>query len=168
MRKFTYKLMKRFAILALIGLIFSFLFPFYTAGGFRLNQTAKTEKNEENLSDGLDNMPIIQQNSLVQSSNPYYPKLKRWIVITAYSSTPDQTDSSPFITASGTTVRDGIIAANFLRFGTWVKIPALYGDKIFIVEDRLHPKNGHKIDIWFPTRESALNFGVKYTEIEII
>src|SRR5438128_8379875 len=40
---------------------------------------------------------------------------------TAYSSTRDQTDASPFVTASGTRVRDGIIAINGLKFGTKVR-----------------------------------------------
>src|SRR3989338_7593532 len=37
------------------------------------------------------------------------------VVVTAYSSTTWQTDDSPLITASGTNVREGIVAANFLH-----------------------------------------------------
>ncbi len=88
--------------------------------------------------------------------------------ITAYSSTPDQTDSTPFITASGSYVKDGIVACNFLAFNTKIKLPELYGDKIFTVKDRMAKKNSHKIDIWFPTREEAKQFGVKKTIIEIV
>ena len=87
------------------------------------------------------------------------------MIITAYSSTPDQTDDSPFITASGKYVCDGIVAANFLKFGTKIKFPSLFGDKIFIVEDRMALKNSHKVDIWMPSREQALNFGVKTAEM---
>src|SRR3989344_3213041 len=65
------------------------------------------------------------------------------LAATAYSSTPDQTDDTPFITAKGTTVRDGIIAANFLPFGTRIKIPDIYGDKIFVVEDRMNRRYWH-------------------------
>src|SRR5258708_6536739 len=54
--------------------------------------------------------------------------------VTAYSSTPDQTDDTPFITASGYHVHDGVIAANFLPFGTKLTIPSVFGDKIFTVE----------------------------------
>ena len=72
------------------------------------------------------------------------------VVLTAYSSTADQTDSTPFITASGSHVRDGIVAANFLAFGTKVKIPEIFGDKVFTVEDRMALKHSDKIDIWFP------------------
>ena len=44
------------------------------------------------------------------------------VIATAYSSTPWQTDSTPYITADGATVRDGIIANNMLTFGTQVKV----------------------------------------------
>jgi len=91
-----------------------------------------------------------------------------------YSSTPDQTDSTPFITASGEHVRDGIIAANVyvngqrLPFGTLVRIPDIYGDKVFIVEDRMNIRYRNNIDIWFPERQSALEFGIKQIRIEIV
>ena len=91
------------------------------------------------------------------------------VVATAYSSTPDQTDDSPFITASNKYVEDGIIANNMLPFGTKVRIPGLYGDKIFTVEDRMNRRKGdYHIDIWMPDRPSALDFGVKKVEIEVL
>ncbi len=87
---------------------------------------------------------------------------------TAYSSTVDQTDDTPFITASGTRVRDGIIAANFLPFGTVVRIPEIYGDKTFVVEDRMHQRYWYNIDIWFPERQSAKEFGAQKVIIEVV
>ena len=86
----------------------------------------------------------------------------------AYSSTPDQTDDTPFITAWGTQVRDGIIAANFLPFGTVVKMPELYGDKMFVVEDRMNRRYDYRIDLWFPTRAEAKEWGLKKIKIEIM
>lgn len=90
----------------------------------------------------------------------------RMIMVTAYSSTPDQTDSTPFITASGTFVRDGILAANFLPFETRVRFPKAFGEKVFIVEDRM--KKNDVVDIWFPTREEARAFGVQHLKMEIL
>jgi 3D (Asp-Asp-Asp) domain-containing protein len=90
-------------------------------------------------------------------------------VMTAYSSTPDQTDDTPFITASGKTVADGIVANNMLPFGTKVRIPELYGDKVFVVQDRMNRRMGdHRFDIWMPDRTSALKFGVKTVVIEVL
>lgn len=83
------------------------------------------------------------------------------VTVTAYSSTPDQTDSTPFITANGQHVRDGIIAANFLPFGTRVRFPELYGDKVFTVEDRMHPRFPMRADVWMEERGEAVRFGIK-------
>lgn len=95
------------------------------------------------------------------------PRKKMKVAITAYSSTIDQTDSTPFITANGSQVRDGIVAANFLSFGTKIKIPKLYDNKVFSVEDRMNKRYYYHLDIWMPTREEAKQFGVKYVEVEI-
>ncbi len=90
-------------------------------------------------------------------------------VITAYTSTPGQTDDTPFIAASGKRVHDGMIAANGLPFGTRVKIPAVYGEKIFVVEDRMNRRYGYgRFDVWLDmSRAEARKFGVKRVEVEI-
>ena len=90
------------------------------------------------------------------------------IWITAYSSTPEETDDTPFITASGERVRDGIIAANFLPFGTEVRIPELFGDKVFVVKDRMHHRKTNFVDIWMPSKYLAQEFGIHQTSIEIL
>ena len=90
-------------------------------------------------------------------------------MVTGYSSTEDQTDSDPFVTAAGTLVREGIVANNFFSLGTKIKIPELFGDKIFVVEDRMSwGKGNYYIDIWFPDYWQALNFGAKRTYIEVL
>lgn len=91
---------------------------------------------------------------------------KVWL--TAYSSTLDQTDSTPFITASGERVRDGIIATNIFSFGTKIKIPSLFGDKIFTVKDRMSARKRNGVDIWMPTRAEALDFGAHRADIVVV
>jgi len=88
--------------------------------------------------------------------------------VTAYASTPEETDSTPFITASMTAVRDGVIAVNFLPFGTKVMIPKFFGDKVFTVEDRMHSRKKDFVDIWMPTKQDAIDFGIDRTEIVIV
>jgi 3D (Asp-Asp-Asp) domain-containing protein len=88
--------------------------------------------------------------------------------ITAYASVPEQTSSHPFITASGQLVRDGIIAANFLPFGTRVQIPALFGDKVFVVTDRMAKRFSQRVDVWMPTVDASVNFGIHKAEIVIL
>lgn len=88
--------------------------------------------------------------------------------LTAYSSTPEETDDTPFITATGNRVRDGIVATNFLPFGTRVQIPEVFGDKIFVVDDRMHPRKVDFMDIWMPTKQDALNFGIRRAKIVVL
>ncbi|MBI4359474.1 MAG: 3D domain-containing protein [Candidatus Jacksonbacteria bacterium] len=101
------------------------------------------------------------------SAESRIPRRTEKRVITFYSSTPDQTDDTPFITANGTRVRDGIAAANFLSFGTRVRLPELFGSKVFVIHDRMHPRFGSRVDIWVETREEAIERGVAYTTVEI-
>lgn len=153
------------SLVSLASIVLQFLFP-------HVALAAVAEKNKFlEFSEAIanpakqDNPPPVAANGSEAASERKVMYKKR-VIITAYSSTPDQTDSTPFITASNTRVRDGIVAANFLPFGAQIKIPAVYGDKIFTVEDRM--KSNKKVDIWFPTREEALNFGAKIAEIEIL
>lgn len=83
-----------------------------------------------------------------------------YFTITAYSSSPDETDNTPWITAYNTITRDGIVASNDLPFGTKIRIPQIFGDKVFIVEDRLNERINGVIDVWFPTKDEALEFGI--------
>jgi 3D (Asp-Asp-Asp) domain-containing protein len=107
------------------------------------------------------------KNSKLTNFN-YFVSKELTVPISAYSSTVDQCDASPFITANGAYVYDGLIAANFLPFGTKVKIPSLFGDKIFTVEDRMNKRYDKKIDVWFADRESAIEFGVRTAKIQIV
>lgn len=90
-------------------------------------------------------------------------------VFTGYSSTPDQTDSSPFHSADGTYVYDGMVANNCLPFGTKIKIPALYGDKIFTVHDRMNRRYGcGRFDIWFDApKKEVMKFGVQRADVHV-
>ena len=147
------------AVLAIGGL--DMIFPKTSEADFLLDNYAY-----------LSDLSIAQNNTLLsKSSSIETSQINKRIkmVITAYSSTPEQTDSTPFTTASGSQVRDGIIANNKYPFGTKVRIPELYGNKIFVVEDRMHwSKNGYYVDIWFSSYPEALNFGAKRTYIEIL
>jgi 3D (Asp-Asp-Asp) domain-containing protein len=91
------------------------------------------------------------------------------VTVTAYSSTTDQTDSTPFVTASNTRVRRGIIALSrdLLREFT-PGAPFGYGDQVelegqgrFVVEDTMHPRFDKRVDIWFPNRAAARRWGVQ-------
>ena len=130
------------------------------------------EENDLIPENSGENLVIIQENSLVPVGNLPSPdtvvrRIK--VIVTAYSSSPEETDESPLITASGSQVKEGIIANNLLSFGTKIRIPEIYGDEIFVVEDRMHWRKGYyHIDVWFPTKEEAQEFGAKTTYIEVL
>ena len=112
--------------------------------------------------------PYADGTALV-SQSPVTPAPKsKNVFVTAYSSQVEETDSTPFITASGSNVRTGVVAANWLPFGTKIKIPELFGEKVFTVEDRMNKRNADKMDIWFPTTKEALRFGTQVTRVEIL
>lgn len=95
------------------------------------------------------------------------PRRVMYVTVTAYSSTPDQTDDTPFIAATGKRVHDGMVAANFLRFGTKVRFPDYFGDKNFVIEDRMHERFSNRMDVWMETREEAKQFGIRRLKVEI-
>ena len=164
--------------LAIISIIFSSLFPSHQAIA-ETNNNTNSETSQIKTNFNFPKSMILVQENAVLSQNDHETKITEIkkapvikpqrtmrVLATAYSSTVDQCDSTPFITANGTRVHDGTLAANFLKFGTKVKFPALYGDKIFTVEDRM--KSNYKVDLWFPTRQEAINFGAKWIEMEIL
>lgn len=134
---------------------------------FEAKTLGETPAKDEDTS----NFHIIQENSIKTIPSPSTKtdvSHEINVLVTGYSSTPEQTDSTPFITASGKRVRGGIVATNLLPFGTKIRIPEIYGDKIFVVEDRMHARNSMNVDIWFPTYEQAKNFGVAKAHIEVL
>ena len=88
---------------------------------------------------------------------------------TAYTSRPGETDGSPFITADGSVVRDGYVATNVLPIGTKIRIPTVFGDKIFEVHDRMNARYGYRVDIWTADIKSAKAYGLKRNiSVEVI
>ena len=159
---------KRFAIvLVLLGINLIF--------GIRGLSKADQPQTLQGLATQANDLGIIQGALLAQNGLPSnrnnngQPEIVS-ATITAYSSRLSETDETPFITASGSYVRDGIVASSFLPFGTKIKLPAFFGDKIFVVEDSMNDRyDGQKrIDIWFPDAKQAVTFGKKAAKIEIL
>ena len=158
---------QRLIILAISGILMA---GFPIVGPF----VPKTEAEllSVDLANGFNpELALIERNTLVPISSLHNPEIvqKIPVIITGYSSTPWETDDTPNITASNSAVREGIIANNLFPFGTKIRIPALYGNKVFVVEDRMSwQKGNYHFDIWFPSYSEALNFGAKTTYIEVL
>jgi 3D (Asp-Asp-Asp) domain-containing protein len=161
--------MKKILFLLVIGAISGVLLIF----ALKIQKAGAGPISSDLLLPNTEKLFIVQGNSLSAIYNRSIPEpqieKKVKMVITAYSSTTWQTDDTPFITASGSGVKDGIVANNLLPFGTEIRIPEIYGDKVFVVEDRMNwKKSDYHLDVWLPEYEQALNFGAKRTYVEIL
>ena len=144
---------------------------------------------EEILQEDLeaDNIALYNETALLAQSTPTYHKPqvlasqepvenfeRRWVRLTAYAPLDPEAEEgmcfsgNPMITASGSYVREGIVAANFLSFGTEIKIPSLFGDRVFVVEDRMSSKYTNTVDVLVSSKQEAINFGIKRAYIEIL
>lgn len=140
-------------------------------GNIFVASSPKAQEEPISQRETLSGFLMIQKNSLLAISPTQTPKVSKRVdvIVTGYSSSPQETDNEPFITASATQTREGVVANNYLPFGTKIRFPELYGDKIFVIEDRMSwRKNNYHFDIWFPSRTDALNFGAKRTYVEIL
>jgi len=94
-----------------------------------------------------------------------------FVPVTAYSSTVDQTDSTPCQTANDFDLcqnnQQNVIAANFLPFGAKVRFPDYDPDTIYTVQDRMNARYAYRADIWMQTSEQAKQFGIKNLKMEI-
>ncbi len=90
--------------------------------------------------------------------------------LSAYTSSVEECDSDPFTTADGSRTHDGIVATNILPFGTKLRIPALFGDKIFEVHDRMNARynNKYNLDIWMEKKVDMRQFGRRNAMVEIV
>jgi len=124
-------------------------------------------------SNDAEESPMLMANAVAPLNSPTGGTAKTlrrtyWVQVSGYNSEVAQTDASPFITAKGTHVRWGIVAANMFPFGTIIKIPSLYGDQIFVVEDRMNSRYQNNVDIWFESKADALALGRRTLQIEVI
>jgi 3D (Asp-Asp-Asp) domain-containing protein len=94
------------------------------------------------------------------------------VPVTAYSSDPAQTDSTPCIAARGFDLcahgEEDVVAANFLPIGAKIRIPDLYGLRVFTVVDRMNPRYDRRVDIWMREKADARAFGLKRATVEVL
>ncbi len=119
----------------------------------------------------------VQKTKVIKVDTKTRPIATLVVTVSAYSSTPDQTKyyGSPFTTANNERVYWGGVAANIIDadgrnvpFGTKIKIPELFNNQVFTVNDRMNRRYQNNIDIWFPNRSDALEFGRKTVKIIVV
>jgi len=167
---------KKLAILPIFGLIMAFVFPKQALASYPdANMGSLTFDLQEgvNIENGFLKQEIQTPEPEPEKPEPIVCPKNRvcktyTVVVTGYSSTVDQCDSDPFTTASGTTVHRGTLAANSLSFGTEVMFPDHFGDRVFIVEDRMAKRFSNRMDVWFETRSEALQFGKRTLKVMVL
>ena len=116
--------------------------------------------------DKRQNFPTLVP--LPQLTREAKKSLVRRVEISAYTSKVEETDSTPHTTAAGTKTRRGVVAANFLPFGTRIHIPEIAGSRVFTVEDRMNRRYRKHVDIWVPKISEARNIGRRKVAIVIL
>lgn len=152
------------AIVALLVVLFELAFPRYSLAAQAPAAPSSVLLPEVVIADnGVEPATTIEAYRIVRIHR---------LTVTAYSSTVDQTDASPCITANGFNLcennQENVIATNFLPFGTKVRLPDLFGDRVFTVHDRMHARYRYRADVWMKTRLAAVQFGARYTTIEVL
>ena len=85
--------------------------------------------------------------------------------VTAYSSSVDETDSTPFIAADGSAVGEGMIACpRRFKFGTLFYINEL----IYKCNDRMALRFDDRLDLWASSKEKAVKWGIKSLNVRVI
>ncbi len=167
---------KKLAIFPIFGLIMAFVFPkqaLASSPEFDSRGLMFSLNKEVNIQNGFLKQeiqtPILEPKQPESAVCPENRVCKTYtVVVTGYSSTVDQCDSDPFTTASMTTVHRGTLAANSLSFGTEVMFPDYFGNRVFIVEDRMAKRFSNRMDIWFETRKEALQFGKRKLKVMVL
>lgn len=182
-KKFYLKLVKYLDAILIFILVFDYLlYPLPTLAKNAGENDYIDEKHSilvkiaEATQDEIKIVLDVKQNDNISNHLPVNKDkdIKRtgYYNLTAYNSEAAQTDASPCTTANGFNVCEhGVedtVAANFLPFGAKVRMPDLFGDRVFIVRDRMSPRFDNYIDVWMKERSDAIKFGVKYARVEVL
>lgn len=153
----------------ILALIFILFFDFALFPLPIMASNAKTETDKIILAPRISDSAEFEE---IKPSITYKVKKVDFYEMTAYTSEVAQTDASPCITANGFNVcKHGIedtVAINGLKFGTKIRIPDLYGNRVFVVRDRMNRRYQDRVDIWMKDKKQAIKFGFKVAKVEIL
>lgn len=173
------KLSTKMEIFILVVFLFHLFFPHLTlASGIQPDYLIFDQEYSQILVDWgnlIDNGEWEQIQSSVEnnqfnhpnSTELLHPRRVFYVVATAYSSSIDECWGDPTITASGKKVFDRLVAANFLPFGAKMRLPEVFGAKMFEVQDRMNARYDKRIDLWMPSKAEAKQFGIRWVKVEL-
>lgn len=114
----------------------------------------------------LSFVPLIPSTTTYYQQVPERPFTRVQAVVTAYTSSLNETDDRPFETASGTHVRKGTLACpSKLAFGTVVEI----NRKKYTCLDRMNKRyrSVEAYDMWVESKQIAYQFGRQTLSVKV-
>lgn len=180
-RFISLKQAKKIVIILVFIFCFDFLMFPVPAMADQAVEEANLGQEQAVLAENAVEQAIIEQQAIekepvfinqLPKNNDLKVERNSYRIITAYNSEVGQCDNSPCTTANGFNVCEhGIedsIAANFLPFGAKVRLLELFGERVFIVRDRMNARFPDRVDVWMINKAQAKHFGVKYAKVEIL
>ena len=169
MQKFKQTLIKEYRLSIGIALK-AILIPFAIVGLFSTIESIKTEKPKLFQAQDLQTEANKKSFSRGEAGAGSGNDGGQYATVTAYTSRVQETDSSPYITASGVNLKkrfDCIVAHNSLPFGTRVAIDDI---GVCEVQDRGASRNGGNwFDVYFGNDlKRALEFGKRELVFRVI
>jgi 3D (Asp-Asp-Asp) domain-containing protein len=139
--------------------------------GLRITSGVREQRLGASLSRHRDRVAELQH--LLQVKDHMIDSLLkgRMLTISAYSPEPAQTDDTPFITASNSKVREGIVAVSRdlykkgWKFGREIYIKGL---GVFTVEDLMHARKRNQVDVFMFSKDRALRFGRQQKRVYLL
>lgn len=133
------------------------------------------------------NLPLLLAFAVLMAFSSAWAASTFVVTSTAYTSSLRETDSTPFITATGARTRFGIVAVSrdllpTLPYGSQVRLEDLgsvsgrgrgqfdylFRNTVFVVEDTMHRRFSWRMDIWMPNRSTAISFGVRKLRVTVL
>ncbi len=168
----TRKRKRQWLIILTFVLSFLFIFPQSKTLAQIYVQNAALSQTKIVKEERVEQVNKINQITKRLPQNKIKIKKTIKVVVTAYNAVPEQTDATPCLTADGTDICANpqlkIVAANWLPFGTKIRIPEYFGDTIFEVRDRMNSRYPYRLDVLMDSIPAAKEFGIRYLKIEII
>lgn len=174
-RLFSVKFAKKALIFILIAFTFQLLFSPVARIVDVTFSTAYAKESATGVTDMVTKTDPAPEKEIDKDyeNREYLPEIKDkykvdhtlYTTITAYNSEVSQCWGDPCITATGFNVCEhGVedtIATNRLPFGTKLRIPQFFGDRIFTVRDRMNRRYHNRMDVWMISERDARSFGIK-------
>ena len=90
------------------------------------------------------------------------------MTVTAYTSCPNETDDTPFLTATMDSVRVGVVAGDpeIFKFGTKFIIPGYNKGRACVMLDSGSKIKGYSLDVWMKSKEEARKWGRRKIKVK--